>query len=154
MHMTSWSDFGEQFLRLRRLAGKTQAEVAGIVGFDASRVSRIEDGKVTLNDDEVKSLLAALGTTQARQYYLYLQLSWEFVVRPAFDHPDLETLSTAERTLQCITAFTNANASPALLAQARMHTDALTRAAAFLVDRNHALAFLGPIGVGKTTGLS
>ena len=35
-----------------------------------------------------------------------------------------------------------------------MRTDAITRAATFLADRDHALAFLGPIGVGKTTGLS
>jgi len=153
MKETSWSDIGAQFLRLRKLAAKTQAEVASIVGFDASKVSRIEDGKVTLNDEEVRSLLGALGTTEARRYHEYLQLSWDFVVRPAFDHPDLHVLSTTERTLQRITAFTNANASPALLAQARMHIIALNRAAAFLADRDHALAFLGPIGVGKTTGL-
>ena len=79
MFIAFWTDFGSQFLRMRKVAGKRQAEVAGIVGFDASKVSRIEDGKVTLTDDEVTSLLGALGTTEATRYHEYLQLSWEFV---------------------------------------------------------------------------
>src|SRR5262249_5286341 len=66
---------------------------------------------------------------------------------------DLEALAHAERALQKVTRFTAEHPSPALDAQARMHVDGLQRATAYLVERGQNVAFLGAIGVGKTTNL-
>ncbi len=146
-------DLGSQLARLRRQAGRTQAEVATALGVDASKISRIEDGKVTPSVEDITTMIRCLATKEAEQYLEYLGMTWKHVRRPPFDHPDLEHLEAAECALQRIDVYLAQNPSPALSAQARMHMDGLKRAASYLWDLDHSLGFVGPIGVGKTTGL-
>jgi transcriptional regulator with XRE-family HTH domain len=147
------AEIGTHLARLRRQSGKTQADVAVALGVDSSKISRIEDGKVAPSEQDIDIIVRCLGTKEATQYQRYLQLNWKFLKRPAFDHPDLEHLEMAESALQRIEAFCAENASPALIAQSSMHMDGLIRAAGYLLGLDHSLGFIGPIGVGKTTGL-
>lgn len=146
-------DLGAQLLKLRKQAGKTQSDVAAGLGVDSSKISRIEDGKVTPTEVEIAAILKTMGTEEAGRYQRYLGIAWHFLKRPSFDHPDIEHLEAAELTLQRIEDFSKRNPSPALAAQASMHTDGLKRAAGYLSELDHSLGFIGPIGVGKTTGL-
>src|ERR1017187_9069428 len=94
------SDFGHQLAQLRKDAQKTQGELGSPVGMDASKVSRIEDGKVSPTASEVASLLHCLATPLAKLYQEYLEVNWRFSTRPPFGHPDLDSLEKAELGLQ------------------------------------------------------
>ena len=146
-------DLGTQLARLRKQAGKTQADVSAALGVDSSKISRIEDGKIIPSMEDVDTIIGSLCTNEAELYRRYLRITWRFLKRPPFDHPDLEHLETAECTLQRIESFCAQNPSPALTAQASMHMEGLTRAAGYLWELEHSLGFIGSIGVGKTTAL-
>jgi hypothetical protein len=137
----------------QRLANKTQAELGSNLGMDGSKVSRIEDGKVTPTLAEAVGLLRALETKRARAYEDYLGVTWRFVSRASFEHPDLENLVRAELGLQKIETLKAMNPTATVLAQAEMHSLGLKRAASYLFDLDHGVAFIGEIGVGKTTAL-
>jgi hypothetical protein len=72
--------------------------------------------------------------------------------RPEFLHPDRAALCHAEDYLQRLDELSGAEDLPGPLAkQANMYRDSLLRAARYLSDENHAIAYIGEIGVGKTT---
>jgi transcriptional regulator with XRE-family HTH domain len=147
------ADFGQQLAQLRKSAGKTQGELGSTVGMDASKISRIEDGKTTAGPSDVAALLGGLGTDESKRYRKYLDVGWKFVTRVPFKHPDLESIERAERGLQKIENLRNMNPTSAVLAQAEMYEGGLKRAGSYLLDTDHGVAFVGEIGVGKTTAL-
>jgi transcriptional regulator with XRE-family HTH domain len=147
------SDFGLHLSQLRKEAAKTQGELGSTVGMDASKVSRIEDGKISPTASEVGGLLHGLATPLAKSYQRYLEVKWRSLVRPPFGHPDLDSLQEAEIGLQRIEVLRRMNPTGAVLAQAEMYAGALKRAANYLFDVDHNIAFIGEIGVGKTTAL-
>src|SRR2546425_7431707 len=78
----------------------TQSDVAPKVRVDQSRISRIESGDVVPSGTEVRSFLKALDTEEARAYLRYLEREWKFIRRPAQDHPQLDSLWSAEQQLR------------------------------------------------------
>jgi transcriptional regulator with XRE-family HTH domain len=147
------SDFGPQLAQLRKDAGKTQGEIGSAAGMDASKVSRIEDGKIGPTISEVMSLLDGLATSSAKAYKKYLDVNWSFLVRPPFGHPDLMSIEKAELSLQRIEELRLVNPTSTIMAQAEMYKGGLNAAGKYLTDVDHSVAFVGEIGVGKTTAL-
>lgn len=78
---------------------------------------------------------------------------WKQLPAPPSDHPDRAALWQAEQSLALIERLRSESKDEALLAQLDMHRQTLRRVAAFLYDLSHDVAFIGRIGVGKTTAL-
>ncbi len=148
---------GAVLSRLRTELGVTQAALAGKAGLDQSRVSRMEKGEVTSQAEVDKALdaLAALGSPQARAYKDFCMHEWEHVAPPSFFNPQRACLEIADEALGDIETFLADESRPwPLRRQIERHRETLIKGAAYLQKMNHNIAFIGPIGVGKSTGLS
>src|SRR5688500_14296706 len=79
---------GRYLALVREEANLTQAQLATRVTFSTASISRIESGDKKVTAEEVKAVLKAVGTAQARQLGEYLAQKWDEVDRPGFDHPN------------------------------------------------------------------
>lgn len=148
---------GAVIARIRSELGVTQAALATEAGLDQSRVSRIEKGEVSSKAeiDKVIDALAALGAPQARSYKDFSSREWENIAPPSFFNPQRACLEIADETLGEIEAFLADESRPwPLRRQIERHKETLLKGANYLQKMNHNIAFIGPIGVGKSTGLS
>src|SRR5437867_6525206 len=146
-------DIGPQLQRFRLEVRKKQADIAPVIKGDASKISRIESGDVIPSLRQACALLEAIGSSDARKYSEYLQIEWQHVPQPPFEHPDLEPLMRAERCLQQLSVFESANPTPAVQAQAQLYRAGLISIVEYLSDLNYRIAFIGALAVGKTTAL-
>lgn len=148
------ADIGHRLATLRGEAGLTQSSVAPKVRIDQSRISRIEKGEVFPSFTEVQTYLEAIGTDTAREYLIYLEKEWKILPPPAPETPELENIWVAEQKLEALEAFVQEKDPPGpVRAEVDMHRQSLHDAAYFLSCLDHQIAFIGDIGVGKTTAL-
>lgn len=148
---------GAAVARLRAEAGVTQSTLAEKSGLDQSRISRIEKGEVfsSADIDRVLDTLEALGVEKASSFKKYAALEWKQIEPPSFWNPERACLEITEETLEEIVMFLNDDERPwPLRRQIEKHRDSLSRAASFLVRLNHNIAFIGDMGVGKSTAIS
>lgn len=140
---------------LARLRGnRKQAEIAKAFNADPSRISRIESAEVILSPDELNEYLRALGSKEAEDYGRYLESSWAIVKRPEFWHPEREILADADQVLKKLQEFIHEKSVEGpLLAQFELYVESLLRAVDFVQRRDHGMAFVGNIGVGKSTAI-
>lgn len=142
-------------LRLaREKAGASQTSLAAELGVNASVVSRLEaseqaDGKMA------ERYLGALKSDFAKDVITFFSDRWRHIERPDFLHPERGVLWDAERALQTLEAFEKGEQFDAIL------QDPLTKLrnrivseVDFIRHMEHGIAFIGEIGVGKTTALS
>lgn len=158
--MTNLPEFQEAasaISRLRMEIGATQGAVAKEADVDQSRVSRIEKGEVTVSAeiDRVLDALTKLGSGQAKQFQAFLKREWKHVEPPSFWNPQRGYLEQAEETLEAIENFlaTDDQHWP-LKRQIERRRDDLFKATGYLSRLSHNIAFIGDIGVGKSTALS
>ncbi len=143
--------------RLRNEIGATQGAVAHKAGLDQSRVSRIEKGDVAapVEVERVIDALAGLGSKHALAFKSFCKREWNYVEPPSFWNPQLGYLEMAEETLDAVNAFLSEEDHPwPLRRQMERRRDDLLKASSFLSRINHKVAFIGDIGVGKSTALS
>ena len=143
--------------RLRNELQVSQREVAAKVGLDQSRMSRVEKGEISNGSDVIRVLdaLADLGSKDARRYKEFLDKHWRHVERPDFWNPDAACIELAEDTLSQIENFMDETEPPwPLRRQLERQKNLLLNAAGYLADLTHQVAFIGDIGVGKSTALS
>lgn len=142
-------------LRLaREKAGASQTTLAAELGVNASVVSRLEaseqaDGKMA------ERYLGALKSDLAKEMIAFFSERWRHIDRPDFLHPDRAVMWDAERALQTLEEFEKSDQFDAIL------QDPLTKLrnriiseVDFIRHKEHGIAFIGEIGVGKTTALS
>jgi transcriptional regulator with XRE-family HTH domain len=147
---------GDELAHLRK--GRiSQADLAKAMGFDQSRVSRIEADPKPDSEDIKKYLAALNGDPAAKELRKYLESDWPNLKplgKPAYRHPYLQELAMAETALGKLQTFISDQSSPPdLVQQAKQYESSLREVAAFLSDLKHNLAFVGKIAVGKTTAL-
>ncbi len=139
---------------LRKKAGLTQAQVAERMTVSPARVSRLEADDQEVGSEELQAFLTALRSPDADAFKGYLNETWRELERPAFDHPDLSVLRLAEQTLRELVDFYN---DPTLKhvfkKQVEAYEKELRRYARYLTPREHLVAMIGSIGVGKTTAI-
>ena len=144
-------------VRLRSELRVTQAAVAQKAGIDQSRISRIEKGEVDTPSevDRVLAALAELGSKDAPTLKAFASVAWNHIEPPSFWNPQRAYLEAAEEILQRIQDFLQSDERPwPLKRQIERHRESLLRASTFLSRLNHNIAFVGDIGVGKSTALS
>jgi transcriptional regulator with XRE-family HTH domain len=141
--------------RIRADLGLTQMVVAQKAGLDQSRVSRIEKGEVASPGDveRVLDALAELGAPDAAEYKAYAAREWQHVEPPSFWNAARPCLEVAEETLGKIETFFETDPPWPLRRQLERHRDSLLRASTFLTRQNHSIAFIGDMGVGKSTAI-
>ena len=150
-------EIGAAIARLRIGLGVSQREVANEAGTDQSRVSRIEKGEPgsEVEAKRVLAALASLGSDDARRYAAFLDIDWKHVERPGFWNPDAQCIGQVEETLTKVEKFFQTTDTPwPLQRQLERQTNLLAREAFYLNDIAHDIAFVGEIGVGKSTALS
>ena len=80
---------------------------------------------------------------------------WRHIERPDFLHPDRAVLRDAERALQTLEAFEKSDQfDPILQDPLTKLRNRIISEVDFIRHREHGIAFIGEIGVGKTTALS
>ena len=143
--------------RLRNELQVSQSAVAAQVGLDQSRMSRMEKGEISNGSDVIRIIdaLANLGSNDARRYKEFLYKHWRHVEQPDFWNPDVACIALAEETLSQIEDFMGETEPPwPLRRQLERQKTLLLNAAGYLADLTHQIAFIGDIGVGKSTALS
>jgi len=151
------ANVGSEIARLRNALGATQSQVATSAKLDQSRVSRIEKGESS-NPQEITKVIAALselGSAEAQAYAVYLAGEWRHVERPDFANPQRAVLEFAEEALNQVEAFIQEEERPwPLKRQLERQRAAIGASAAYLAKMSHQIAFIGEVGVGKSTAIS
>lgn len=157
VEFTQHNEVGTVLSRLRGQLGITQSALADKSGLDQSRISRIEKGEVaqSADIDKVLDALIGLGSVSAQQFKLYLEKEWVHIQPPSFWNPERACLEITEETLEKVTLFLADEERPwPLRRQIERQRESLTRAATFLSNLKHNIAFIGDMGVGKSTAIS
>ena len=145
---------GSYLAKLREAAGMTQAQLAQSVALSSATVSRIESGDKPPTTNEVDALLKAIGTEAAAQFAEFLHQEWDQLPQPAFDHPNRAALWEANVALGRLADLrADETLTAVFLRQVDLYESELRRLAAFLASREHQIAFIGGIGVGKSTSI-
>ena len=148
------ADLGVQLARFRLEEKLSQNDLAKRLKVDQSRISRIEKGDVAASASEIKRFLRGVKSRNSLAYLKYIESSWCHIDRPSFSNPQLEILRTVETYLSRVEEFHQSHDLPSpLVAEIDMHKESLSRAAAYLNQLSHDVAFVGDIAVGKTTAL-
>jgi transcriptional regulator with XRE-family HTH domain len=138
----------------RRRAKFSQTQLAERLNVAASVVSRLEASE-RAEPQMAKRYLTALDTEFAAEMIEFYEQVWQCIERPAFSHPERVILWAAEEALQALDRFEQSPEFDAILHEPlqRIKTR-LVSESAFIRDLEHSIAFVGDIGVGKTTALS
>lgn len=148
---------GAVIARLRSAANLSQSALAAKSELGQSRLSRIEKGEVNSPADINRLLdtLEALGVEEAKSFKGYVKHEWLHIEAPSFWNPERVCLERADETLDEMAAFLEDEDRPwPLRRQIEKHRESLFRAADYLRNLNHNVAFIGAMGVGKSTAIS
>ncbi|WP_215856810.1 helix-turn-helix domain-containing protein [Acidithiobacillus ferridurans] len=151
------TSMGQDIAQFRAEISATQSQLASKSGVDQSRVSRIEKGETGSPSELGKILdaLVALGSKGAADYGAYLAKEWQYVERPDFSNPQRNILEMAEESLRQIADFLDQEDRPwPLKRQIERQRAAIEAAAVYLGKNAHQIAFIGEVGVGKSTAIS
>jgi transcriptional regulator with XRE-family HTH domain len=145
---------GPELIRLRLNATLKQSKLAERLKVDTSRISRIETGDFVPDEKEVVEIAEAIGSEEAFEYAAYQKKKWTALEKPSFWHPSKNELAMAETHLARIVQFmTKPQTTESAKAQAEFYRTAILAAADYLRPLEHSLAFVGDIGVGKSTAI-
>jgi transcriptional regulator with XRE-family HTH domain len=141
-------------MQVRERSGIKQAELAKRVSLSPAVLSRIESGDRPVTLEEVQDILAQLATPEAANLAKALQRAWKVLPRPPLDHPDQDLLWEAEEVARELVTLRDKPDTPhAFDRRLSEYIDELGRGAAMLLKREHQVAFIGSIGVGKSTAI-
>ncbi len=142
------------FARLRNQANLSLASLAKKIGVDQTKLSRMEKGEIYSPVDCNKYLDALLDPKDAAEFKSFLESNWEFIDVPDFWNPQRAYLLKAEKIICNITNFLNKYKSSPSQNHLTKGKEQLLSLSKFLYSQDHNIAFLGSIGVGKSTAIS
>jgi transcriptional regulator with XRE-family HTH domain len=148
------AELGRHIAAVRERAGFKQVELAKKVTWSPAVLSRVESGERPLAAEELDMLLSGIGTEDADQLRRALQRQWRILPRPPLDHPDQEELWKAEQVAVELVARRE-DPSIRQVVERRLSglLAELEATAALLLEREYRIAFMGQIGVGKSTAI-
>jgi hypothetical protein len=117
-------------------------------------LSRIESGERSLAPEELQTLLDAIATPEATDLHEVIRRSWKVLPRPPLDHPDQALLWNSEQVAQDLIALREQpDVRNAFERRLAAYVVEIQRTAALLFKREHQIAFVGSIGIGKSTAI-
>lgn len=154
------AEIGRHLADLRERAGKKQSDVAKEAGLSPTVLSRAESGERPLAAEDVLNVLRCIGTEECLDAMDALAMTWSVLPRPALGNSALRELWAAEQVAQALEAVEGPNDQ----AQGLVHysTDArrlalfreeILGAASKVAQRSYQVAFIGPVGAGKSTAI-
>ncbi|MCK9621780.1 MAG: helix-turn-helix domain-containing protein, partial [Methylobacter sp.] len=150
----SQGELGRYLMLVRDRAGLTQSELAKRVSLSPAVLSRIESGDRQVTLQEVRDILIQIGSQEAAELSDSLQRAWKVLPRPNLDHPDQRLLWEAEQIACELVELRDQPETPhAFERRLSEYIEELTRSANLLLKRDHQIAFIGSIGVGKSTAI-
>lgn len=140
--------------QLRERTGTKQVELARKITWSPAVLSRVGAGERAISDDELTTLLKAIGTGEAADVAVILHRDWRYLPRPPLDHPDQHLLWRAEQMISELQAAGTIPGTPAAF-RTRLdeYVKEIRRLADMLLRREHQIAFIGHIGIGKSTAI-
>lgn len=148
------SALGHRIAQLREGSGLRQAELARKVTWSPAVLSRVEAGERELIDGELHDLLTAIGTPEAAALAEIVTRQWRYVPAPPLDHTDQDLLWKAEQTSVLLGAQAAAgDIRPAFLKRLEEYQAEIRHVADLILEREHNVAFVGAIGIGKSTAI-
>lgn len=141
--------------KAREKAGIKQGQMAKLLGVSSnSVVSRLEKTEET-DWPMAERYLRAIGTEDSLAILEFYSRHWRISRRPDFRHPDRDALWNAELALQSLEVFEADKEFDALLSAPLSFIRSTLLSTAEYVGRvDHGLAWIGTVGIGKTTALS
>ena len=152
------SEVGRYLIRLRRNAGLTQKEVAERASMYPGVLSKIEMGERSITDDEMQRIVAALDVKDAHHFGKTWSREWSNLERPLIGHPDEDLLWEGELCLVKIAQLREAlgfepDGTDPFQVRLSLSEEEIRRAGTLVRNLEHTIAWMGDIGVGKTTAL-
>lgn len=150
----STAELGRHLLLVRDRAGLKQVDLARRVAMSPAVLSRIESGERAVSLQEVQDILTQIGTQEAVELSKALARNWEVLDRPPLDHSDQDLLWEAEQIARELKQLRDRPDTPhAFERRLSEYVEELKRSAGLLLKRDHQVAFIGSIGVGKSTAI-
>ncbi len=147
-------EIGKYLALLRDDADLKQSELAGIVGLAPSVLSRIESGERHATSEEVESIIDSIGTQNALTFKTTVNRVWKQHPRPPFGHPDEETLWCAEKVLKSLDGLLNdPDIRNSFATSVKELKREIVKVARLVRGTEHSVAFVGSIGIGKSTAI-
>jgi transcriptional regulator with XRE-family HTH domain len=139
---------------VREQGGVSQAKLAQTLGTVASVVSKMEKGE-DAEPELAERYLKAVGSDLAASVKEFYGRDWRHSEPPSFLHPDREVLWQVDEALTGLKAFEKSPKNhPILKGPIELLRTELSGNALYLRRRDHTIAWVGDIGVGKTTALA
>ncbi|WP_316166755.1 MULTISPECIES: helix-turn-helix transcriptional regulator [unclassified Bradyrhizobium] len=145
---------GSHLAALREQARLKQNELAKKLEWSAAVLSRVESGERSLTDDELDILLRGIGTPEAARLKEILARRWKRLPEPSLSDADADFLYEAEQVAQEIHALAEQPDVKQLFERRLVrYEEELRSAAQHVLDKRYRVAFMGTIGVGKSTSI-
>ena len=152
--MTLKPETGRYIVQLRDEAGLKQNELAKRVGWSPAVLSRIEAGERPVTSDEIVSILDSIGSDKAKEFKMTHDREWLEIERPMLGHPEESLLWEADKAIHEVGLLLDDPETKVPFGKRLEEIEGGLRDAAGLVrSTDHAVAFVGDIGVGKTTSI-
>lgn len=147
-------ELGRYLMQIREKAGIKQAELARKVTWSQAVLSRVEAGDRQLAPDELQLVVQAIGTPEALQLQELIQREWIIIPRPPLSHPDQDVLWNAEQVAKELKDLREQpDVRNAFERRLTAYINEIEQTAELLLKRDHRVAFIGSIGIGKSTAI-
>jgi transcriptional regulator with XRE-family HTH domain len=147
-------ELGRRVAQLREQRGMKQAELARRITWSTTVMSRVEAGDRPISAEELKAIVESIGTPDAFRLAEIVGREWVVLERPDLDHPDQDLLFEAERVAVDLQRLIEApNVRQPFGRRVIEYIGELQRISRLLLRRQHQIAFIGSIGVGKSTAI-
>jgi len=147
-------ELGRYLMQVRDRADMKQAELARIINWSPAVLSRVETGERPVTQEELRIILTAIGTPEAARAQEASQREWAVLPRPSLDHPDQDWLWDAEQIATELVALRERpDVRNAFERRISAYLEEIQQTAALLLKRDHQIAFIGSIGIGKSTAI-
>jgi transcriptional regulator with XRE-family HTH domain len=147
-------EIGHFLSQIREHAGIKQAELAKKITWSPAMLSRIEVGERSSSPDELQTIVEGINTPEALRLSEMLQRQWSILPRPPLSHPDQDILWNAEQAAQKLFDLSEQpEIKQSFQCRLEAYIEHIEKLAVQLLKREHQIAFIGKIGVGKSTAI-
>ena len=139
---------------LRDKADLKQNELAQGIGWSPAVLSRVESGKRSVSTDELNLILEKIGSEEAMNFKDTSGRVWKYVEKPQLGHPDESILWEAEIALGKLNELLeDPDIKNIFVRRLEAFREELDEAVRRVRRTEHSVAFVGNIGVGKSTAI-